>query len=147
MSSILQSPDSEGDGDDFEAAAQILDQLDQNGNFAAKEFCKHIEATKEILSQISLGRDQVGCDHQLDTDRGLYNATMSHPAQEARPPVTTSTDASGLSLAEFSLEDLLLQPDLDLGSLEPSILDVGYQTFVWPEDGYGSLGNNENNMN
>ncbi|KAF5685429.1 transcription activator [Fusarium denticulatum] len=50
ISSLFQGTDSQRDSDDFESVAQILKQLDQSRNLAAKEFSKHIQAIKLGMS-------------------------------------------------------------------------------------------------
>ncbi|KAL6915573.1 hypothetical protein FSST1_007068 [Fusarium sambucinum] len=102
------------DGDDFETAAQILEQLEQNGSFAAKEFCRHIKATSTMLIQVHAERAQV--DHGLAP---ALNDTMGHETELLVGPL---------------LQDLLSQPELDLQFLETSVIDHGFQTFIWPEE-------------
>jgi proline utilization trans-activator len=132
--SSLQNPGPHNDGDDFEAAAQILNQLDQNGNFAAKEYSTHVETIIMIIKKITSDKSHVG--HHHDPEPALAaNDGMSHPAQETRPPVDMAIDTSSLTFTEPSLQDLLSQPTLDLEFLEPSIIDCDFQAFVWPEEG------------
>ncbi|KAG8361930.1 hypothetical protein FVEN_g240 [Fusarium venenatum] len=102
------------DGDDFETAAQILEQLDQNGSFAAKEFCRHIKATSNMLIQVHAEREQVG--HGLAP---ALNDTMGHETELLVGPL---------------LQDLLSQTELNLQFLEASAIDHGFQTFFWPEE-------------
>jgi hypothetical protein len=130
-SSLFQNQDSQNDCDDFEAAADLLHQLDQNGNLAAKEFCKHIEATKIILVRRASNEHQVSDSHGPDVTR--HHGTLSN-TQEARF-TDRSADASRLTLAEPLLHDLLSQPDLDLQSLEPSIIENSFEDFAWPDGG------------
>ncbi|KAF5009155.1 hypothetical protein FDECE_4599 [Fusarium decemcellulare] len=144
ISSLFQSHDSHNDGDrdDFEAAAQILDQLDQSGNFAAKEFSKHVEATKLVLEKIALERGQL-VDGHCPLPPSAANYGMPQLSHEGRILADPSTDGSRLPLAEPPLQDLLLQPELDLRFLEPSIIGDGFQAFNWPQ-GEGVEGGWEN---
>ncbi|KAH7490962.1 hypothetical protein FOMA001_g3877 [Fusarium oxysporum f. sp. matthiolae] len=133
ISSLFQSSDSQRDGDDFESAAQILEQLDQNGNLAAKEFSKHMQAIKTILRSISFEKTRV--EHGCYPEPALAaNDNMSSHAGEARPPVDISTDELMFPLAAPLLQDLLSQSELDFYFLEPSIINDGFQAFIWPEE-------------
>lgn len=132
ISSLLGNVDSDADGENFEAATQILEQLDENGNFAAKEFCKHVEAIKTILDRIKLeGKDGNKSQPEFHNHSDAHNGTAHSTVSAAYPVV----DASDFALAESSLQDLL-GSDLNLSSFEASIMDDSIQAFVWPEGDY-----------
>jgi proline utilization trans-activator len=138
ISSLLKFPGSQGDSDDFETATQILEQLEQAGSFAAKEFCMHIAATKSILEKVNLREEQSGRKRQHDTTLAAQHGTTTKHAEEVTGWDNTSMDASGLTWAESSLQELLSQSDLNIQSLEPSIIHDGLEPFVWPEGEYSS---------
>ncbi|KAJ9644500.1 hypothetical protein H2199_003463 [Coniosporium tulheliwenetii] len=132
ISSLLNDRDSQNDGDDFEAAAQFLTQLEQNGNFAAKEFCRHIDAMRVSMKAISGRRDESSSD-----PRGVYPALttprMPGAIQEAGLPYIGSMVTAGMALAEPSLQELLSQPDFNLQFMDTPIYDDALQSLYWPE--------------
>ncbi|KAF5538965.1 positive activator of transcription [Fusarium phyllophilum] len=46
ISSLIDGKECRSDKEQFESAAQFLHQLKENGNFAAEEFCRHVDAMK-----------------------------------------------------------------------------------------------------
>ena len=134
LSSLRRRPDSRADGDDFESAVQVINQLDQNGNFPAKEFTKHIAAIKTMLDRFASQGHNTGLDPKFRSN--------SEPASAAAPnlhrsdwPSDFASDTSGVDLAEQSLEQLLSQPGWDCQFLASSFLDSEFEAFVWPEPG------------
>lgn len=126
ISSLSGNPESAGDADEFEAAAQILGQLEQNGSFAAREFCRHIEATKGIIEGIRAGRAAaLGGDHRWQV----------MAVGEGAPYI--GRDAVVEGAAEPSLQDLLSYSELDFEFLEPAVQGDGFQAFAWPVEGLG----------
>jgi len=135
---------SESDGDDFDAAVEILSQLVQNGNYAAKEFMRHIAALKAILVTLvnrqchSFGQRHVQPLHPAVEPSHMHGgypetarASVSQPNSDRL--TTEQTIATGrLALDEPFMQELLSQ-DLDLRFLDPSMLDADFQTFFWPE--------------
>ncbi|KAI9172653.1 fungal-specific transcription factor domain-containing protein [Paramyrothecium foliicola] len=132
ISSVLPSPDHQSDGDDFEAAAGILSQLEQNGNLPAKEFCRHIDAIKVILVRASAEENQTDDGHDAGQSSSAHNWTQ-RSAQEIRSTTCGPEDDARLALSETSLQDLLSQSNLDLLFLEESIIDNNFEAFRWPE--------------
>lgn len=139
ISSLSKTSGSLTDGDDFEIAMQILSQLDKNGNFAAKEFYRHIDSIKTIFDRITLEECQAGHPH-WSRENASAGDVISYAVQEADSPADTSTNAPRLNFTEPLLDGLLSQPNLDLGILDPSIINDGFQAFMWPEEAdYSSL--------
>ncbi|KAL8382334.1 hypothetical protein RB595_006222 [Gaeumannomyces hyphopodioides] len=55
VSSLLPSgADNGSDGEHFEAAASILNQVKNNGSFAGREFCRHMDAIKTAIAEARL---------------------------------------------------------------------------------------------
>ncbi|CAG8149300.1 unnamed protein product [Penicillium olsonii] len=130
ISYLANTPGSLADGDDFETAVQILGQLDSNGNFAAKEFYRHAESIKSIIRRIALEESQVGRPH-WSREGATAAEAMSHAYQEAGSPLDEFHPRLIASEPSF---DGLTYPELDLGILDPSIINDGFQAFMWPED-------------
>lgn len=133
ISSICHVDDCQSDGDDFESAAQILRQLDQNGNFAAKEFSQHIDAIKTVLPAVVPDQSQLQNNFSgsnLATTQGLSNPTRDGSLQ-----LDGLTNAAGTTRTEPLFQDFLLGADLDLSFLEPSTVDGSFQDFFWLEGG------------
>ncbi|KAF5683803.1 c6 transcription factor [Fusarium circinatum] len=130
ISNLLQGSDSHRDGDDFESAADILEQLDQSGNLAAKEFSKHMQAIK-----LGMSFEKTRLVHGDYPEPGSSaNDNIPIDQGETRPPVDISSDEPMFPLAAPLLQDLLSQPELDLHFLESSIIDNGFRAFIWPEE-------------
>jgi len=124
--SIGQNDDSDKDG--FDSASQFLDQLKQNGNYAAKEFCQHLQAIRLSLTAF---RNPASPD--------TFNAfALSFP----QPPFTPSNTTPGstfqptmtaeMALAEPSLQDFLTHSDFDPGFLDTQIQGDQFQGFYYP---------------
>ncbi|KAK1145789.1 hypothetical protein N8T08_004030 [Aspergillus melleus] len=128
---FLQDPSSSADRDDFETTVQILKQLDHNGNYAAKEFCRHVDSIKAILESGRYLTCQPGCPQCPPAGPTADDAIL--PASCAADAVAESADVPRLGLDESSLEGLLSQSNLDLGFLDPSVVDDGFQAFMWLE--------------
>ncbi|KAM5343461.1 hypothetical protein ACJ41O_011998 [Fusarium nematophilum] len=132
ISSLFQTNESQSDSDDFDAAVQILKQLGQNGNFAAREFSKHIEATRSILDGILSQKSQVGQESkEPDANRGGLLAI-----QDSRVLADAAQDTARMAFTEPSFQELLSQSDLDLRFLETSNDDSDFEAFFWPEEGF-----------
>ncbi|KAE8383721.1 fungal-specific transcription factor domain-containing protein [Aspergillus bertholletiae] len=135
ISSLLQNPNSSADRDDFETAVQILKQLDHNGNYAAKEFCRHVESIKAILESGRCTACQPGCSQCPHPPHTTSNAML--PSAQEAGTLAESADAARFGLSEPSLEGLLAQSNLDLGLLDPSVINDGFQAFMWREGDFG----------
>ncbi|KAF2015284.1 hypothetical protein BU24DRAFT_441097 [Aaosphaeria arxii CBS 175.79] len=126
VSSLLGWSQSRSDGESFNSAAEMLEQLAQSGSFAGKEYIQHIDAIKQSMAQsYPFGSSaeplptpsvapQVGVRNEVSSE----NSTM--------------TMTAGMALAAPSLQEFLAAPDLNLPLFEPSTLD-GTQMSDWPE--------------
>lgn len=141
ISSLSKTSGSLGNGGGFAIAVQILSKLAKNGNFAAKEICRHMESIKTIFDQITLEECQVGRPHCLVKPRVqmmLFHTLRKK--QACRLIHQQAADASSrLHLTEFLVEGLLSQLNLNLEILDPSMINDGFQQFMWPEEHYSSL--------
>ncbi|KAF1969322.1 hypothetical protein BU23DRAFT_539856 [Bimuria novae-zelandiae CBS 107.79] len=121
VSSMLQTPQSKGDGENFDNAVELLRQLAQSGNFAAKEFCQHIDAMKQSMAAVHNG--------------DLSQSTLGTPADLQHPSLSGSTGTvmtAGMALADPSFQGFLADTNLDMQALDnPSF--YGLQTPYWPE--------------
>jgi hypothetical protein len=100
-----------------------LDQLDQAGNFAANEYCKHLAAIKQSISRINT--------QEWLPRSGPAPIAVPNTNQET-PSYPGSSMTAGMALAEPSLQELLAEPDLNLQLFDTPVVD-GMQTPYWPE--------------
>ncbi|EKG22123.1 Transcription factor fungi [Macrophomina phaseolina MS6] len=128
ISSLMNGKDAQSDGDHFETAAQFLSQLDQGGNFAAKEFCRHIDAMKGLMREVG-GTGSYAVDPSVPPSSALPGAVQGEEMQYTPGSMVTA----GMALAEPSLQQFLSQPDLDLRFIDTSIYDSGLQSLYWPD--------------
>ncbi|KAH6689747.1 fungal-specific transcription factor [Plectosphaerella plurivora] len=128
VSSLLETNESRGDRESFEEAARFLEQLREAGNFAAHEFCHHVNAIKALLVTVHAKRTG-----GLDTP--TYGPSDGMAFAGPIPPLAfpTRTTTAGMALAEPSLQELLAQPALDLKFLEGSVYDDYSQGLYWPD--------------
>lgn len=149
----MGAPDAHADGDHFETAAQFLGQLERNGNFAAREFCRHVEAMRVVMAGAARrggggggggGEGEAGAAAVTASDsslvEGLTAATVvgggggSMPLGDVMPYTPgSSLVTAGMALAEPSLQEFLAQPDLSLQFIDTSIYDDGLQSLYWPD--------------
>lgn len=124
MSSLSIGQNDDSDKEGFESACQFIEQLRQNGNFAAKEFCQHLEGIK-------LGMSTFRGDSSLEAFASFTNASTlfnTYPSSGPTPSNTTPssvfqpTMTAEMALAEPSLQDFLSQADFD-----PNFLDTQIQ--------------------
>ncbi|CAN9334645.1 unnamed protein product [Alternaria alternata] len=125
ISSLLQSPRSQADGDDFNNAVELLRQLAQSGNYGAKEFVKHMDAIEQSM--------QLVADTSFALGRPQQPSVAS--AEQLLPPSSEAMTA-GMALADPSLRYFLSESDLDLQAFSNPALDE-LQTPYWWADGWG----------
>ncbi|KAL5392049.1 hypothetical protein PMIN03_003860 [Paraphaeosphaeria minitans] len=120
VSSLLHTPQSKSDGENFDNAVELLRQLAQSGSFGAKEFCEHIDAMSQSMAA---ARNEVP------------QSVLGTPAELQHPPVNAFAGTSmtaGMALADPSFQGFLAETDLDMQALDnPSF--YGLQTPYWPE--------------
>lgn len=132
MSSLTIGKNDDSDKDGFESASQFLQQLKQNGNYAAREFSGHLEAVKQ--SMLAFRGDQ-GLD--------LLNAFNTTPfygsqagsgltPQSTTPGTFQPTMTTEMALAEPSLQDFLSQADFDPTFLDTQIQGDQLQALYYP---------------
>lgn len=120
LSSLLGSAQSQSDADNFNNAVEIIRQLSQSGNFAAKEFCEHFNAMEESMEKVR-------------NDGLIQNIAPRVPnvSQEAMVPFTGPIMTAGMALAESSLQEFLAETDLAISNIDIPSLDP-LQTPYWP---------------
>ncbi|KAF0327138.1 positive activator of transcription [Colletotrichum asianum] len=132
ISSLLNGKESQNDREQFEEAAQFLSQLRDNGNFAAGEFCQHIDAMKAMMAAAHARRGGYSVAGDASTLLGDATATFGD-AMNIAQPFTAQNTTAGMALAEPSLQELLAQPILDLQFIDASIYNDGAQGLYWPD--------------
>ncbi|CCT69619.1 related to positive activator of transcription [Fusarium fujikuroi IMI 58289] len=115
ISSLIDGKECRSDKEQFESAAQFLHQLKENGNFAAEEFCRHVDAMKVCMRALEARRGQF-----VVQDTGLLGLDVLNPT-------------AGMALSEPSLQELLSQPVLDLQFIDASMYQDGAQGLYWPD--------------
>ncbi|KAG9500511.1 hypothetical protein J7337_008991 [Fusarium musae] len=115
ISSLIDGKECRSDKEQFESAAQFLHQLKENGNFAAEEFCRHVDAMKVCMRALEARRGQY-----VVQDTGLLGLDVLNPT-------------AGMALSEPSLQELLSQPVLDLQFIDASMYHDGAQGLYWPD--------------
>jgi proline utilization trans-activator len=136
ISSFLPSNKSQSDGEDFESAVQLIEQLKQNGNYGAHEFTRHFEAMK-VAFQSAPWPDRGVRDSETDftahfnpTGEGMSNSDRDRIISE----VPGSRITTGMALAMPTLQELQSQPDL--GFIDASMYQNGEpQGFYWHDFG------------
>ncbi|OHE98296.1 fungal specific transcription factor domain-containing protein [Colletotrichum orchidophilum] len=131
-SSLLSGKESHNDREQFEEAAQFLSQLKDNGNYAAEEFCHHIDAMKATMAAAHVRRgDFVVAEYST----AMLNdaSTTFTDAVNLNQPFAAQNTTAGMALNEPSLQELLAQPLLDLQFIDASIYNDGAQGLYWPD--------------
>lgn len=127
VSSLLDGKDCRSDRDQFEASIPFLEQLKETGNFAAEEFCQHIDAMKVMMARAQARRGdfsmQGSAPHMIEPSLGGF---------DVGPTLLGDTATSGM-LSEPSLQELLSQPVLDLQFINASMYQDGAQGLYWPD--------------
>lgn len=138
VSSFSIGRNDENDQDSFETAKQFLEQLRRNGNFAAREYCQHIEAIIFAMATFRSKYDPGGASRAGLPNLFLGNsmplqaigAESSTPSNGFQPTMTAE-----MALAEPSLQDFLSQGDLDLSFLDTHMQDSRFQSlYIAPQD-------------
>ncbi|TIC95126.1 putative transcriptional regulatory protein C3C7.04 [Colletotrichum higginsianum] len=141
------------DREQFEEAAQFLSQLKDSGNFAAEEFCQHIDAMKATMAaararrggyaDVPTGNTAAGAPYSSTTTSSSSSAgvvfsdaagsTFIGDAVTLGQPFEAQNTTAGMALNEPSLQELLAQPLLDLQFIDASIYNDGAQGLYWPD--------------
>lgn len=142
ISSLSIGSKDDSDRDSFDSACQFLEQLSRNGNFAANEFCVHLNAMKLSMAAVrGAGPDSNAIDGML----GTLNPDQLFPRTDFTPPSTMysigsqPTMTAEMALAEPSLQDFLSQPEFDGSFLDNQIQGDQMQALYYPslqDDGW-----------
>lgn len=125
--SLLDGPESRSDREAFEESARFLSQLKDAGNFAAQEYCHHLDVMKAELERVYAKRMGLPETSRVSGE----GPRMPGTAPQFGFLLPTQSTA-GMALTEPSLEELLAQPVLDLQFLEASFYD-DLQGLYWPD--------------
>ncbi|WYZ37971.1 hypothetical protein EsH8_II_001477 [Colletotrichum jinshuiense] len=132
ISSLLNGKESHNDREQFEEAAQFLSQLKENGNFAAEEFCQHIDAMKATMAAAQVRRGGFAVPGDPSAIMSDSTAAFTDAVSISQPFAAQNTTAR-MALSEPSLQELLAQPILDLQFIDASIYNDGAQGLYWPD--------------
>lgn len=139
ISSLSIGSKDDSDKDSFDSACQFLEQLSRNGNFAANEFCLHLDAMKISIARFR-GADSDSDSYIADgTSSNMYsNQHQFLPRADFTPPGTMYSIGSQppmtaeMALAEPSLQDFLSQPEFDGSFLDNQIQGDQMQALYYP---------------
>lgn len=121
ISNLLNSKEKSGeDAEQFDAALDILSQLRASGQLAAKEFCQHFEAIKTAMNDLPADRRIFGASEVQKIATLPTDAT-----QDAAP------DPASLNIQGPSLQELLMQPSLDLQFIDDTLYQDVSQGLYW----------------
>ncbi|KAK1470496.1 fungal specific transcription factor domain-containing protein [Colletotrichum cuscutae] len=137
-SSLLSGKESHNDREQFEEAAQFLSQLKDNGNYAAEEFCHHIDAMKLTMAAAHVRRGDFAGTGDSAALLNDTTAAFTDAAVNLNQPFAEQNTTAGMALNEPSLQELLAQPLLDLQFIDASIYNDGAQGLYWPDFSPGS---------
>ncbi|KAK1634526.1 fungal-specific transcription factor domain-containing protein [Colletotrichum phormii] len=132
-SSLLSGKESHNDREQFEEAAQFLSQLKDNGNYAAEEFCHHIDAMKPTMAAAHIRRGDFAMAADSTALLNDTTAAFTDAAVSLNQPFAEQNTTAGMALNEPSLQELLAQPLLDLQFIDASIYHDGAQGLYWPD--------------
>lgn len=118
------------DADDFMNAVALLRQLQEGGNFGAKEFCRHIDAIEQSV-QKRTAQSAPGNVNNGPVSNGpsrMPDADMTGPTSYN----ITQSMTTGMALADPSFQDFLAQsdPNVSLGMVPG--LNEAHNPF-WPD--------------
>ncbi|EJT78120.1 hypothetical protein GGTG_03223 [Gaeumannomyces tritici R3-111a-1] len=96
VSSLLPSgADNGSDGEHFEAAASILNQVKNNGSFAGREWCRHVDAIKTALAEARLrkaGAPSSSVSPMVSTNTGIATAARGQHSTGGAALATDTTE-------------------------------------------------------
>lgn len=122
ISSLLGTSQSQRDGECFEHAGELLQQLAQSGNLEAKEFCEHMNAMKKIAAT-----------NVTQSQTSISTMTHSTSTDQTRVGLEDTFGITAeMALADPSFQDFLTDADLDFQTLDESLLYEPQISF-WPE--------------
>lgn len=124
LSSLLDLPESRSDGERYDAATQLIMQLEIAGNYAAQEYCQHLRVLNVTLSS---ARNQKSSGTSITAQLGPTAPEIGYD------PSVFTADAA---LSEPFLQDVLTQVDLDFGLLDTYIHDEGLQSLYEQNGGW-----------
>ncbi|KAK4501879.1 hypothetical protein PRZ48_007688 [Zasmidium cellare] len=126
LSCFLRNSGWASDHEDFLLAANFLQQLDRNGNFAAKEYFLHIEALREVVKEhISMQADG---DWRSMQRKELASTDITPNVQH---DLSAPTFGGGL-VQNPPLQDFLNHPSIDLDFMDTGGTWLDWQDVSWP---------------
>ena len=133
MSSLTIGQNDDSDRDGFESACQFLQQLRQNGNYAAKEFSGHLEAIRQSMvaftgeSDAELLMNLTSAPFYGSQKGSVVTPSSTTPGNTFQPTMTAE-----MALAEPSLQEFLSQADFDPIFLDTQIQGDQLQAMYYP---------------
>lgn len=123
LSVFLRGNDWRKDYEDFHLAVQFLQQLDNSGNFAAKEYSLHIDSLRTTLEQHMDAEASTG----MASSSRRQQTYGSSAANSAPQPIPLDPAFTGPPLQEF-----LNLPAIDLDFMETGGTWLDWQDLSWP---------------
>ncbi|CAG9941789.1 unnamed protein product [Clonostachys rosea f. rosea IK726] len=122
ISSLVKGKDWPHNGQEqIESAFEILCQLRDTGHLAAKEFLRHLEAIKAAITEL--------------VTNGVIPSSPDYvwpsPSDEISASVATIPGHPNLDMSGPLLQDLLMQPSLDLQFIDNSLSENMSQGLYW----------------
>lgn len=132
ISTLIQEKGYESDLSHFKALSHFLSQLKSSGNFAAAEFCMHIDAIERLLSIHAAQQTDTGINQNATDSRNPIRSSLDFGAYSNEYYQHTASSAtSGPPFPEFLLNETFSQPLSDLQFINESIYtsDLGLYSY------------------
>lgn len=108
----------------------MIRQLSQSGNFAAIEFCEHLDAIRDDIEQIR-------CGTSIQPQARPFTVT----SDEVQLPYSAYTMTAGMALAEPSMQEFLAESDLAISGIDNATFDplqTPYWPWIWGGEGFSA---------
>lgn len=104
----------------------MIRQLAQSGNFAAKEYCEHLDAIQESIEHVY---------RQTSVQEHAHVATSVNDDTGLLSSIYTMT--AGMALAEPSMQEFLAETDLAISGIDDTCFDplqIPHWPVIWGGD-------------
>lgn len=132
------------DKEQFDAALDILEQLDASGNMLIQEYFRHFEAVQKEMECLPPERRVFGSANAASTSTAAAAATPSNsqmglptPSSGFQEQVNAGHNDPGM-MAPLSLQELLMQPSLDMQFFDDTFYQDISHGLYWPNFTGGS---------
>lgn len=124
LSALMREPGCANDREDFMLACSFLQQLERSGNYAAREFCMHVDAIQAALVE------------NLTTGSEDTSALSCHVFGAPTTPRSMANGGVPMQMPLISgapLQDFLDQSNLDLEFMDTGGQWIDWQDVFWPQ--------------